>query len=145
MGIFLHALVAHNLSLKHLDVYKAGDAKKEKDIHNMEDPTLSIEIKTSSNKNKIFANRSYAQPSTDSETKDKNGYYIAINFEKFSDKVKKPRIRLIRFGYLEHKDWIAQKSAKGQQAHLSDQAYKSKLITLYQVEETKKRRRVKMK
>lgn len=137
MGTFLHELVAHNLSLKHPDVYKRGDVKTEKDIHDMNDPSMGIEIKTSSDKDKIFANRSYAQPSEDSEKKGKNGYYIAINFEKFSDKVKKPQIRLIRFGYLEHKDWIPQKSPKGQQAHLSDQAYKSKLITLYKAEETK--------
>lgn len=134
MSFFLHELVAHNLSLKYQGVYKVGDAKTEKDIHNMEDPSLGIEVKASSNKDKIFANRSYAQPSSDSETKDKNGYYLAINFEKFSKKVKKPRIRLIRFGYLEHKDWIPQKSSTGQQAHLSEQAYKSKLITLYQAE-----------
>lgn len=134
MGFFLHELVAQNLALKYPGKYKRGDANNEKDVHNMEDSSLGIEIKTSSNKDKIFANRSYAQPSSDSEKKDKNGYYIAINFEKFSDKVKKPRICLIRFGYLEHKDWIAQKASTGQQAHLSDQAYKSKLITLYQAE-----------
>lgn len=135
MSFFLHELVAHNLSLKHPGVYKVGDANKEKDIHNIENPMLGVEIKASSDKDKIFANRSYAQPSTDSEKKDKNGYYIAINFEKFSAEVTRPRIRLIRFGYLEHKDWIAQKASTGQQAHLSNQAYKSKLITLYQVEE----------
>lgn len=132
MGTFLHELVAHNLSLKHPNNYKRGDAKTEKDIHDMNVPSMGIEIKTSSHKDKIFANRSYAQPSSNSETKDKNGYYIAINFEKFSQRVKKPKIRLIRFGYLEHKDWIPQKSSTGQQAHLSEQAYKSKLITLYQ-------------
>ncbi len=134
MSFFLHELVAHNLSLKHRGVYKVGDSKTEKDIHNLEDPSMGVEIKASSNKDKIFANRSYAQPSSDSETKDKNGYYLAINFEKFSKRVKKPRIRLIRFGYLEHKDWTPQKSSTGQQAHLSEQAYKSKLITLYQTE-----------
>lgn len=138
MSTFLHVLVAHKLSLKYPDIYKVGDAKREKDIHNMEDPSMGIEIKASSDKNKIFGNRSYAQPSTDSEMKDKNGYYIAINFEKFSEKVSKPKIRLIRFGYLEHSDWIPQQSAKGQQAHLTDQAYQFKLITLYQVEEKKK-------
>jgi hypothetical protein len=134
MSFFLHELVAHNLSLKHPGVYKVGEPKKEKDIHNMVDPSLGIEIKASSHKDKIFANRSYAQPSSGSETKDKNGYYIAINFEKFSEKVKRPKITLIRFGYLEHKDWIPQKASTGQQAHLSSQAYELKLITLFQAE-----------
>ena len=134
MGFFLHELVAQNLALKYPSEYKRGGANNEKDVHNMEDSSLGIEIKTSSNKDKIFANRSYAQPSSDSEKKDKNGYYLAINFEKFSKKSRKPRIRLIRFGFLEHEDWIPQKSEKGQQAHLSDLAYKTKLITLYQAE-----------
>lgn len=134
MSFFLHELVAHNLSITHPGVYKVGEAKKEKDIHHMTDPSLGIEIKASSHKDQIFANRSYAQPSSDSETKDKNGYYVAINFEKFSKKVKRPRIRLIRFGYLEHKDWIAQTSSTGQQARLSPQAYESKLITLYKLD-----------
>ena len=79
MSFFLHELVAHNLSLKHIGEYRVGIAKKEKDIHNLTDPSLGIEIKASTNKTQIFANRSYAQPSSDSETKDKNGYYIAIN------------------------------------------------------------------
>lgn len=134
MSFFLHELVAHNLSLKHPGEYRVGIAKKEKDIHNLIEPSLGIEIKASSNKTQIFANRSYAQPSSDSETKDKNGYYIAINFDKFSKIVKKPKIRMIRFGYLEHKDWIAQSSSTGQQARLSAQAYESKLIILYQAE-----------
>lgn len=133
MSFFLHELVAHNLSLKYPSDYKVGEAKKEKDIHNVKDQSLGIEIKASSNKNKIFANRSYAQPSSDSETKDKNGYYLAINFEKFSKTRILPRITLIRFGYLEHKDWVAQKAQTGQQAHLTSEAYASKLITLYSI------------
>lgn len=135
MSFFLHELVAHNLSLRHPEDYKVGDAKRQKDIHHLKNPSLGIEIKASSHKDKIFANRSYAQPSSDSETKDKNGYYIAINFEKFSEKVNKPRIRMIRFGYLEHKDWIAQKASTGQQAHLSPQAYEYKFIALYKAPE----------
>lgn len=134
MSFFLHELVAHNLSLKYPEIYKVGEAKSEKDIHHIQNPAMGIEIKASSNKNKIFANRSYAQPSSDSETKDKNGYYLAINFEKFSKQNKKPKITLIRFGYLEHRDWIAQKASTGQQAHLSPQAYEKKLITLYQAD-----------
>ena len=134
MSFFLHELVAHNLSLKYPEVYKVGAPKKEKDIHHITDPSLGIEIKASSNKDKIFANRSYAQPSSGTEEKDKNGYYIAINFEKFSTSREKPMIKLIRFGYLEHEDWIAQKSSTGQQAHLSSLAYKYKLITLYSSE-----------
>ena len=136
MSFFLHELVAHNLSIKHPGIYKVGENKAEKDIHHIQDSQLGIEIKASSNKDKIFANRSYAQPSSDSESKDKNGYYIAINFEKFTKKNHKPKIRLIRFGYLEHRDWIAQTAATGQQARLSPEAYQYKLITLYSIEKS---------
>lgn len=131
MSFFLHELVAHYLSLEFPEEYKVGTEKHEKDVHNIKNPDLGIEIKASSNKTQIFANRSYAQPSSDTEEKDKNGYYIAINFEKISQNNPHPKICLIRFGYLEHHDWIAQKSDTGQQARLKPEAYEGKLITLY--------------
>ena len=129
MSFFLHELVAHYLSLEYPKEYKVGEAKKEKDVHNIINPQMGIEIKASSHPTQIFANRSYAQPSSSSEEKDKNGYYIGINFEKFSESNPKPQILQIRFGYLEHSDWIAQKAATGQQARLSTNADKNKLGT----------------
>lgn len=131
ISFFLHELVAHYLSLKYPDRYKVGEQKNEKDVHDMVDPSMGIEIKASSHASQIFANRSYAQPSSDSEVKDKNGYYIAINFEKISKSNPHPKILIIRFGYLEHKDWLAQGSETGQQARLKPDAYKSKLIEIY--------------
>ncbi|MBD5213238.1 MAG: ScaI family restriction endonuclease [Bacteroidales bacterium] len=131
LSFFLHELVAHNLSLRYPDRYKVGELKNEKDVHDKKDPSMGIEIKASSNPKHIFANRSYAQPSSNSETKEKNGYYITINFEKISKMNPHPKITLIRFGYLEHEDWIAQKSATGQQARLRPEAYSSKLIEIY--------------
>ena len=131
MSFFLHELVAHYLSLEYPKQYKVGESKTEKDIHNMKKPELGIEIKASSNRTQIFANRSYAQPSSQSEEKDKNGYYIGINFEKFTKTNRTPQILQIRFGYLEHSDWIAQKSETGQQARLSPDADKNKFFVLY--------------
>ncbi|MBI1780441.1 MAG: ScaI family restriction endonuclease [Sphingobacteriales bacterium] len=132
MSFLLHELVAHYLSLKQPGLYKVGTEKTEKDIHCITDSSLSIEIKGSSHPNQIFANRSYAQPLSGKGQKDKNGYYIAINFEQFKDvKPNLPKILLIRFGYLEHTDWIAQNSATGQQARLSADAYKYKLKQIY--------------
>ena len=131
LSFFLHELVAHYLSLKYPARYKVGELKNEKDVHDIINPSMGIEIKGSSNATQIFANRSYAQPSSDSETKDKNGYYITINFEKISKSNPHPKITIIRFGYLEHKDWIAQKTATGQQARLTSEAYKYKLIEIY--------------
>lgn len=132
MSFLLHELVAHYLSLKHPGVYKVGTEKTEKDIHCITDSSLSIEIKGSSHPNQIFANRSYAQPQSGNGQKDKNGYYIAINFEQFKDvKPNLPKILMIRFGYLEHTDWIAQTSATGQQARLGTDVYRYKLKQIY--------------
>lgn len=133
MSFLLHELVAHYLSLKYKDLYRVGVAKDEKDIHHIKDQSLSVEIKASSHPNQIFGNRSYAQPNSGKGQKDKNGYYITINFEKFlRDNSRRPEILVIRFGYLEHTDWIAQKAPTGQQARLSPDVYKYKLNTLYE-------------
>jgi hypothetical protein len=132
MSFLLHELVAHYLSLKHPGIYKVGTEKTEKDIHCIIDSSLSIEIKGSSHPNQIFANRSYAQPQSGNGQKDKNGFYIAINFEQFKDvKPNIPKILMIRFGYLEHTDWIAQASATGQQARLGADVYRHKLKQIY--------------
>ena len=131
LSFFLHELVAHYLSLMYPNRYKVGELKGEKDVHDMVDPSMGIEIKASSNATQIFANRSYAQPSSESETKDNNVYYITINFKKISKSNPYPKILIIRFGYLEHRDWIAQKAATGQQARLAPEAYKNKLIEIY--------------
>jgi hypothetical protein len=132
MSFLLHELVAHYLSLKYKHLYRVGVSKNEKDIHHLKDESLSVEIKASSHPNQIFGNRSYAQPSSGKGQKDKNGYYITINFEKFpKDRKSRPEILVIRFGYLEHTDWIAQKAATGQQARLAPDVYKFKLKTLY--------------
>lgn len=134
MSFLLHELVAHYLSLNHKRTYRAGVEKHEKDIHHLQDESLSVEIKGSSHASQIFGNRSYAQPDSGNGQKNKDGYYITINFEKFSATNKKPEILIIRFGYLEHLDWIAQTAATGQQARLSPEVYKYKLKTLYQKE-----------
>ncbi len=130
MGFFLHELIALNISLQN-DDYCRGNAKNEKDIHCKTDDLLGIEIKTSSHKSNIFANRSYAQAPTKGEKKQKDGYFLAINFEKFNKRNNPPQITLIRFGYLEHSDWIAQNAQTGQQAHLSPETYDLKFVELY--------------
>lgn len=132
MSFFLHELIAHYLGLLYPEQYKIGSEKKEKDVHCIINESLSVEIKASSDPRKIFANRSFAQKNSDREKKNKNGYYITVNFEKFKDvENRRPEILLIRFGYLEHTDWTAQKAATGQQASLSNNAYQHKLKVLY--------------
>jgi len=132
MSFLLHELIAHYVNLRYPQQFKVGIEKHEKDIHCIQNPQLSIEIKGSSHPNQIFGNRSYAQPQSGQGQKDKNGYYLTVNFEKFQNQSgKTPVILSIRFGYIEHTDWIAQVSSTGQQARLSPNVYEHKLRLLY--------------
>ena len=64
--------------------------------------------------------------------KSKAGYYLAVNFEGFAKTRTKPCVRRIRFGWLDHADWIGQKAATGQQARLRPECEAKKLIVLYE-------------
>lgn len=86
---------------------------------------FSFEIKASSQKS-IYGNRSYTKSDAG---KSKSGYYLTINFEKLSKE--NPRILLIQMGWLDHTDWVGQKSETGQQASLTKEAKEYKLITLF--------------
>jgi hypothetical protein len=135
MGAFLHELIPLELSAKYPKSWRGNQNKGEKDLVCITDLKFSIEVKTSSDKKSIFANRSYARPQSSSPlAKGKDGYYIAVNFEKFEEGRNRPRIRLIRFGWLDHTDWIAQSAATGQQARLAPITYRTKLLPIYDVE-----------
>lgn len=133
VGNFLHELIPIYVSKEDKNWTK-GSEKNDKDLKNVINDELSIEIKTSSSKDKIYGNRSYGQEqSTKNGVKEKSGYYLAVNFENYdkNDKDKQPQITKIRIGYLEHTDWIAQKASTGQQARLTNEAEKFKLIEIY--------------
>jgi len=130
MGFLLHELIPLKLHSRFSE-WKKDKEVTEKDIVYTPDIKYSLEIKTSSHRNRIFGNRSYAQP-TDNSKKDKSGYFLAINFEKFSENPN-PRIKLIRFGWLDHTDWIGQRAATGQQAHLRSESEENKLLVLYRL------------
>ncbi len=130
MAFFLHELIPLEFSFRYPGKWRREQTPDEKDMVYIPDPFFSIEIKASSNPKHIFGNRSYAQKSIKAK-KSKSGYYLAINFEKFSKKSSSlPRILRVRFGWLDHEDWIGQKSATGQQARLSPEADNFKLIEL---------------
>ena len=130
MAFFLHELIC--LEISKLDPKTWGCEKKssDKDIVNLKNPYYSIEIKTSSSKSGIFGNRSYTRV-TDKPKKSKSGYYLIINFEKFTANKKNPAITKIRFGWLDHKDWSGQKVESGQQSTLPTNVKKYKLIETY--------------
>ena len=130
MGFFLHELIPLTLAKRYPDKWRKEETASEKDLIYIPDDTFSVEIKTSSSAKNIYGNRSYAQEAN-SVKKSKSGYYLAINFQNFSAKIKKPQITRIRFGWLDHTDWIGQTAATGQQARLSPDVAKNKLMILY--------------
>lgn len=130
MGFFLHEVIAFLVATDYPTEWRKEVGSADKDLVYIPDPRYSIEIKTSSNNTSIFGNRSYAQ-ATQSEKKDKSGYYLAVNFDKFNDSDKTPKIRLVRFGWIDHGDWIGQAAASGQQARLPRNVETGKLLTIY--------------
>jgi hypothetical protein len=93
MGAFLHELIPLELAAMYPEVWCGNRNKGEKDLVYINDVKFSVEVKTSSHKSGIFANRSYAQPQSSSPlAKGKDGYYIAVNFEKFEKGRNRPRV-----------------------------------------------------
>lgn len=129
MAFFLHELIPLEFSERYPGIWRREESSDEKDLVYVPDSSFSIEIKTSSSEGRIFGNRSYAQETTKGK-KSKSGYYLAINFEKFPTKGRLPSVNLVRFGWLDHSDWIGQGAATGQQARLDPNVEKYKLLTL---------------
>lgn len=133
MGNYLHEIIPVILSKKYPELWRKESEKSDKDLVYIPNDSFSIEIKTSSNKNNIYGNRSYGQAEGDNTSgKSKSGYYITVNFEDIK-KVNPPKILRIRFGWIDHSDWKAQAAASGQQASLSIEARDNKLKLLYEV------------
>ncbi len=133
VGFLLHELVPLEFSSRYPRTWRGERAKDDKDLVYIPDNAYSVEIKTSSHRSQIFGNRSYAQKGT-ARSKEKAGYYLAVNFEKFAADGVRPRLRRIRFGWLDHSDWAGQKASTGQQARLSPAVEKGKLLLLYEAE-----------
>jgi hypothetical protein len=130
MGFFLHELIPLELETRYPGIWKKEVSKSDKDLVYLPDALFSVEIKTSSHGSQIFGNRSFAQESDAVGRKAKSGYYLAVNFEKFLHE-SRPNIRQIRFGWLDHSDWLGQKSSTGQQARLSISADRGKMRVIY--------------
>ena len=129
MGFLLHELIPLELQARYPKDWRGDINKEEKDLVYIPDDKYSIEVKTSSNPNHIFGNRSYAQTSSDGK-KVKTGYYIAVNFRKFDGSGEIPKINMVRFGWLDAEDWIGQRAATGQQSRLSAEVENNKLLVI---------------
>lgn len=131
MGFFLHALIPLELAAGDPN-WRADLNAGEKDLVYQPDQGFSIEIKTSSHRDQIFGNRSFGVDGPTRGKKAKDGYYVAVNFEKWGDAPgRMPQIRAIRYGWLDQTDWVAQKSETGQQSSLPAIVSNTQLLTLY--------------
>lgn len=132
MGFFLHEMIPLELAGRFPKKWRGDKTSAEKDLVYLPDPQYSVEIKTSSHPNRIFGNRSYAQKTTAGK-KAKSGYYLAVNFEKFTDTNPSPVIKRIRFGWIDASDWMGQLAPTGQQSRLSTDVETKKLKTLHPI------------
>lgn len=133
LGFLLHELIPPRIQIAFGANWRKDATADEKDLVYIPEPAKSVEIKTSSNANNIYGNRSYAQVATNGAKKDKSGYYIGVNFQKCTLDTPKPDLVRIRFGWLDADDWTGQAAATGQQASLSPEVRDGKLLQLYPV------------
>lgn len=135
LGNYLHELIPVVLEKKFPGQWSRDIEKNDKDLIYLPDRRFSAEIKTSSNPNNIYGNASYGQEdSSDSSNKSKDGYYLAVNFEKLipGDPSFHPQIRKVRFGWLDHTDWHSQSASSGQAATIPVEVRDNKLKILYE-------------
>ena len=131
MAFLVHELIPLELSDRYPGIWRREERVDEKDLVYLPDDLYSVEIKASSSPRSIFGNRGYAQRGR-STRKSKSGYYLAVNFQKFNPSISDPRITRIRFGWLDHEDWLGQQAATGQQARLSRDADRYKMLVIYE-------------
>ena len=131
VAFFLHELIPLELANRYPGVWRGEETAADKDVVYIPDHSYSIEIKTSSHASQIFGNRSYAQEGG-KEKKSKSGYYLAVNFDKSVKGAPRPRLRRVRFGWLDHSDWQGQTAATGQQARLLPEVERGKLRLLFE-------------
>ena len=126
-GFFFEKLLAEVLKNKTQGQWRGGQEKAEKDLVFLENPQFSTELKTSGQLGlKLYGNRSYGQqleedPKVDKA--DRSGYFITVNFYGSS-------LSLVRFGWIDHADWVSQKSSTGQASSLKEDTYTYKLIPI---------------
>jgi len=133
MGFLLHELISLEFAARYPKLWIGEQSSSDKDLVYIPDVKYSIEIKTSSARKNIYGNRSYAQESESVGKKAKSGYYLQVNFGKFSNATPRPEIQLIKFGWIDHTDWIGQAASTGQQAHLAPVTANNKLLTIHSV------------
>src|SRR5271166_2325210 len=116
IGDLLEKLIVRRLAAMAPGVWRGDDSSHDKDAVYLIDDRYSFEIKTSSG-SELSGNRCYATPGR-SSVKSKSGYYLVVNYEN-PRKTTDPRVRRVRFGWLDQEDWRPQQTGTGQQARIS--------------------------
>lgn len=122
IGLLFEGMLARSLARRQPGEWRQGARKGEPDLVYLPRPESSVQLKTSGQGGiRIYGNRSYATPPSTAGAKGaKDGFYLTCNFLDSS-------LYLLRFGWLNHEDWIPQQSETGQAATLGAEAYRSKL------------------
>lgn len=126
IGYFFEKLMAKELERRYPNLWAGGTKSDHKDLHYLNNPYFSIEIKSSGQPGfHIYGNRSFSQEIENPEKakKNKSGYYITINF--FGQ-----NLNLIRFGWIDGSDWKGQAASSGQMAWLRPEVYSYKLVAI---------------
>lgn len=132
MGFLLHELIPLHIS-KEYDGWHRDARASEHDLVCEDDPSKSIEIKTSSHRTQVFGNRSFGQENVSVEKKAKSGYYCTVNFEGWKTRAGgRPEILRVRYGWVDSTDWVAQTAATGQQSSLPGRVYRNQLAVVYE-------------
>lgn len=105
--------------------WRPGYSKTEKDIFCTTNPLFSVEVKTSSSSSGIYGNRSSTRKRDSKRVKVRSGYYVVVNWDKDTLKMRKAR-----FGYIDDSMWVGQASDTGQQAYVPANVAKKCLVDL---------------
>lgn len=133
MGTFLHELIPNELARRYEGRWRRDTTGKDKDLVYIPDDYWSTEIKTSSDRSKLPGNRSAAQPTAASK-KLKSGFYLGVNFDSWktaTERGEPPGVKIVRLGWIDHSDWVAQVAESGQRADVSPEAFARKFVELY--------------
>lgn len=126
VGYFFEVLFAKEMHHRYPAEWRGNVSGDEKDLVNLSDPAMSVEMKTSGQRGlRVFGNRSYGQEiqKEGMAKKEKSGYYLTANFFRRT-------LALLRFGWNDAANWRPQSSPTGQMAALSDKAYEHKLVVI---------------
>jgi hypothetical protein len=129
IGGITQKLIARRLQSAQPGRWRGESSPREKDVVCVDDERYSFEIKTSSSKSGLPGNRSYASTGAECR-KSKRGYYLAVNYDN-PQRTADPRVRRIRFGWLDQEDWRPQAAGTGQLARIRSRDAARQLITIY--------------